>query len=53
MFRLAELSRIQKNFPYNDVERHRMLVAELDDSDDIIGFVDVDNRKSTPTIDYP
>jgi len=53
MFRLAELSRMQKNFPYSDVGRHRMLVAVAEGTDHIVGFVDVDNRPSSPSIDLP
>ena len=54
MFRLAELNRLQKNFPFSDVERHRMLVATSMSSatKDIVGFVDVDGRPATPNMDY-
>lgn len=50
MFRLAELNRLQNNFPYSDIKRHRMLVAL--NGKDVVGFVDVDARDATPNNVY-
>jgi ribosomal protein S18 acetylase RimI-like enzyme len=52
MYRLAELNRLQQNFPYADQGRHRMLVAVSKATSEIVGFCDVDNRPSTPNIHY-
>jgi len=57
MYRLAELNRLQQNFPYMDPDRHRMLVATLnndndDDKTTIVGFVDIDARPATPNWHY-
>ena len=63
ILKFGELNRLQQNFPYNDSERHVMLVATISDSKDlhngnqdyqkIVGFVDVDARPSTRRIDPP
>lgn len=43
--RLAELNRLQKAFPYPpDQDKHRMLVAVALDTNEVIGFVDIDSR---------
>ena len=34
VLKLGELNRLQQNFPYNDSERHVMLVATVNDDDD-------------------
>jgi hypothetical protein len=54
MYRLAELSRLQQNFPYMDQQRHRMLVAISTSKDEsrILGFCDVDARTATPNVHY-
>ncbi|CAB9498054.1 FR47-like protein [Seminavis robusta] len=56
MYRLAELNRLQQNFPYADqMMKHRMLVAMASDNnnnDDIVGFVDVDARTAPPNKEY-
>lgn len=44
IYKLAELNRLQQNFPYEDTDLHQMLVAIDDASDKVIGFVDVDAR---------
>jgi ribosomal protein S18 acetylase RimI-like enzyme len=47
LYRLAELNRLQQNFPYKDTDLHQMLVAvsviDLDNRT-IVGFCDVDAR---------
>jgi ribosomal protein S18 acetylase RimI-like enzyme len=65
VLKLGELNRLQQNFPYNDSERHVMLVATTTDSSQdsanpsgsnsgkIVGFVDVDARPATRRIDPP
>lgn len=53
LYRLAELNRLQQNFPYNDLDRHIMLVATLTDSNEIVAFCDVDARPATRPIDPP
>ena len=58
MVRLAELNRLQQNFPYAD-DRHYMFVATLQEPNDteenevVVGFVDVDNRPATRKQDAP
>ena len=52
MFRLAELNRLQENFPYVDQKRHRMLVAVSKATNDIVGFVDVDARPAAPNFHF-
>ena len=56
MYRLAELNRLQQNFPYMDQQRHRMLVAISTtlstEEHGIVAFCDVDARPSTPNIHY-
>jgi ribosomal protein S18 acetylase RimI-like enzyme len=46
MFRMAELNRIQQGFPHIDKELHRHIVAvaEIDGTEEIIGFCDLDGR---------
>ena len=51
MYRLAELNRLQQNFPYADQDRHRMLVA-LSSSSEVVGFADIDNRPDKGNIHY-
>jgi ribosomal protein S18 acetylase RimI-like enzyme len=67
VLKLGELNRLQQNFPYNDSERHVMLVAITADSSQdnvkpasfsstsgtVVGFVDVDARPATRRIDPP
>lgn len=60
LVKLAELNRLQQNFPYVDKELHEMFVAtmaleqEVDDSSSkIVGFVDVDARPCKPEIKLP
>ena len=64
VLKLGELNRLQQNFPYNDSERHVMLVATAntnngsktsssDGSGQIVGFVDLDARPATRRMDPP
>lgn len=53
LYRLGELNRLQQNFPYNDLDRHIMLVATLTDSNEVVAFCDVDARPATRPIDPP
>ena len=67
LLKLAELNRLQQNFPHFQKEKHTMYVAVVpkDDSrspaissplptdDIIVGFVDVDSRPCKPEINLP
>jgi ribosomal protein S18 acetylase RimI-like enzyme len=53
IYKLAELNRLQQNFPYEDTDLHQMLVAIDDESDKVIGFVDVDARPCKTKIKLP
>jgi ribosomal protein S18 acetylase RimI-like enzyme len=62
LLKLAELNRLQLNFPYVDTDLHRMLVAVMTSSPDdtikvseriVVGFVDVDARPCKPEIKLP
>ena len=53
--KLAELNRIQQNFPYGDdraVHRMMVLTASLENRTNICGFVDVDARKPNRPTSY-
>lgn len=52
--RLAELNRLQQNFPYTDTDLHQMLVAVIDNQK-VVGFCDVDARpcKTHPPLPRP
>jgi peptide-N4-(N-acetyl-beta-glucosaminyl)asparagine amidase len=54
MYRLAELNRLQQNFPYAGREFHRMIVAlaEIDGEKHIAGFCDIDARKPNRPTSY-
>jgi ribosomal protein S18 acetylase RimI-like enzyme len=57
MYKLAELNRLQKAFPYNDIQAHRMLVAIRQVSSSwepprIVGFCDLDNRRPNQNTGY-
>jgi hypothetical protein len=44
LYQLAELNRLQQNFPYTNTDSHQMLVAVVagDNDERISGFVDID-----------
>lgn len=50
LFRMAELNRIQQNFPYADRDLHRMIIVQVDDQ--IVGFCDVDARRPNRQTSY-
>ena len=54
---IAELNRLQQNFPYVDVDLHQMLVATTTttngEKDTVIAFVDVDARPCKTEIRLP
>jgi ribosomal protein S18 acetylase RimI-like enzyme len=52
LYRLAELDRLQQNFPYSD-ERHSVFVAVATETKQVIAFVDVDARPATRKRDAP
>ena len=52
LYRLAELDRLQQNFPYTD-ERHYMFVAVATETKQVVAFVDVDARPAQRTQDPP
>jgi ribosomal protein S18 acetylase RimI-like enzyme len=54
LFRLAELNRLQQNYPYTDTDLHQMLVAVIDNQQ-VVGFCDVDARpcKTYPPLPRP
>jgi ribosomal protein S18 acetylase RimI-like enzyme len=54
LFRLAELNRLQQNYPYTDTDLHQMLVAVIDNQK-VVGFCDVDARpcKTHPPLPRP
>jgi ribosomal protein S18 acetylase RimI-like enzyme len=53
LYQLAELNRLQQNFPYVETDLHCMLVAILDN--EVVGFVDIDARpcKTKPPLPRP
>lgn len=53
VYKLAELNRLQQNFPYQDTDLHQMLVAIDDESHKVVGFVDVDARPCKTKIKLP
>jgi ribosomal protein S18 acetylase RimI-like enzyme len=55
LYQLAELNRLQQNFPYTNTDLHQMLVAVVvGDSDErIAGFVDIDARPCQTKIKLP
>lgn len=59
LLKLAELNRLQQNFPYVDTDLHQMFVAVLDEEKngtrggDVVGFVDVDARPCRPEVQLP
>lgn len=53
VYRLAELDRLQQNFPYSDDERHSVFVAVATETKQVIAFVDVDARPATRKQDAP
>jgi ribosomal protein S18 acetylase RimI-like enzyme len=54
-YRLAELDRLQQNFPYysDDEQRHSVFVAVAAETKQVIAFVDVDARPATRKQDAP
>ena len=44
LYRLAELNRLQQNFPYSDPHLHQMCVAISTGTNQVVGFCDVDAR---------
>ena len=53
LYLLAELNRLQQNFPYNDAQRHVMLVATTIGNNEVVAFCDIDARPATRAIDPP
>ena len=53
LYQLAELNRLQNNFPYVETDIHQMLVAMANNR--VVGFVDIDARpcKTTPKLPRP
>ncbi|CAJ1958980.1 unnamed protein product [Cylindrotheca closterium] len=50
---LAELNRLQQNYPYEDTELHQMLVAVEEETEMVVGFVDIDARPCKTKIKLP
>eukprot|EP00980_Cylindrotheca_fusiformis_P012111 scaffold2927_cov143-Cylindrotheca_fusiformis.AAC.1 len=53
VYKLAELNRIQQNFPYQETDLHQMLVAIDDESARVVGFADIDARPCRTKIRLP
>jgi len=53
LYRIAELNRLQQNFPYNDADRHVMLVATCSNTKEVVAFCDLDARPPTRPTDPP
>lgn len=53
IYKLAELNRLQQNFPYQDTDMHQMLVAVEDESDMVVGFADIDARPCKTKLKLP
>ena len=47
LFKIAELNRLQNNYPYVDLDLHQMIVATITNTAQetvVVGFCDVDAR---------
>lgn len=53
VYKLAELNRLQQNYPYQDTDLHQMLVAAEKATGTVIGFVDIDARPCQTKIKLP
>lgn len=59
IYRIAELNRLQQNYPYADLDLHQMVVAEAANATSsamvVVGFADVDCRpcKTKPILPRP
>lgn len=53
VYKLAELNRLQQNYPYQDTDMHQMLVAFEKATDTVVGFVDIDARPCKTKIKLP
>lgn len=53
LYRIAELNRLQQNFPYADSSRHVMLVATCSETKEVVAFCDVDARPPSRPTDPP